>query len=176
VSIEAVGGVTAGIRTAPYRWGQAILSLPLSRQFAVFATAGSPAPRWFALDPGGGRRAALGLRFTDAVGPVVEALDRAHGVRAPRIHWRLEKRGEGVRRLEIEAKGVRSVEVMGDMTSWSPMVLERLAGDRWSIDLELGPGVHEINLRLDGGPWLPPPGAPTRQDGFNGEVGLIVVE
>jgi hypothetical protein len=37
------------------------------------------------------------------------------------------------------------------------------------------PGVHEINLRIDRGVWLAPPGLPTRKDSFNGEVGLIVV-
>jgi hypothetical protein len=31
-------------------------------------------------------------------------------------------------------------------------------------------------VRLDHGKWRSPPGVPTRRDGFNGEVGVIVVE
>jgi hypothetical protein len=76
LTVETAGGFTASMHSSPYRWGQAVVSVPMTRQFALFATAGSRAPRWFALDPGGGQHAALGLRFTEVVGPVLEAIDR----------------------------------------------------------------------------------------------------
>ena len=37
-------------------------------------------------------------------------------------------------------------------------------------------GVHQINMRIDGGQWIAPPGMPTRKDEFNGDVGLVVVK
>src|SRR5262249_9203575 len=64
VTLETSGGLTAGLHTAPSRWGQAMASYPLTRQFAVFALAGSPAPRWYTVDPSRDHHAALGLRFT----------------------------------------------------------------------------------------------------------------
>ena len=42
-------------------------------------------------------------------------------------------------------------------------------------DKQLGPGMYHINVRVDGGPWMAPPGIPTMHDGFSGDVGLIVV-
>jgi hypothetical protein len=175
LTFETAGGFTASMQSAPYRWGQAVVSMPVSRQFALFATAGSRAPRWFALDPGGGHRATFGLRFTDAVGPVVETIGRVHETQ-PSLRWHLEKHKDGWRTLVVIAHRARMVEVMGDMTDWSPLALTPLGGDRWEIELPLDVGVHEIELRLDGGAWMPPPGAPTRMDGFNGEVGQIVIE
>ena len=44
-----------------------------------------------------------------------------------------------------------------------------------SSSLPLSPGMHQINVRVDGGPWIAPPGVPTMRDGFNGEVGLVVI-
>jgi hypothetical protein len=43
------------------------------------------------------------------------------------------------------------------------------------LSVELSPGVHHLNVRLDGGPWLVPAGAFAVDDGFGGHVGLIVV-
>lgn len=83
---------------------------------------------------------------------------------------------EGERTIVIRAAGIESVEIMGDFTEWEPRALTRYGRDHWQITLPLSPGVHEINVRLDHGKWRSPPGVPTRRDGFNGEVGVIVVE
>jgi hypothetical protein len=37
-------------------------------------------------------------------------------------------------------------------------------------------GIHHINMRIDGGTWIAPPGVPSIRDGFNGEVGVLVVK
>jgi Na+-translocating ferredoxin:NAD+ oxidoreductase RnfG subunit len=39
----------------------------------------------------------------------------------------------------------------------------------------MSPGVHQINVRVDKGQWVAPPNLPITKDGFNGEVGLMVV-
>ena len=72
--------------------------------------------------------------------------------------------------------GARLVEVNGDFTDWQPLRLDHVGGDRWKAIVALMPGVHQVSLRVDGGAWLPPPGAPTAADGFGGMVGVVVVE
>ena len=81
----------------------------------------------------------------------------------------------GTQKITVRVGGVETVEVMGDFSDWTPLVLMRRGRDLWDISLPVTAGVHEINLRIDRGPWLAPPGLPTRKDSFNGEVGLLVV-
>lgn len=81
----------------------------------------------------------------------------------------------GTQKITVRVGGVETVEVMGDFSDWTPLVLMRRGRDLWDITLPVAAGVHEINLRLDGGQWLAPPGLPTRRDSFNGDVGLLVV-
>jgi hypothetical protein len=81
----------------------------------------------------------------------------------------------GTQKITIRVGGVETVEVMGDFSDWTPLLLMRRGRDLWDLTLPVSTGVHEINLRLDGGPWLAPPGLPTRKDSFNGDVGLLVV-
>ena len=76
----------------------------------------------------------------------------------------------------MRAPGARFVEVMGDFTRWEPLRLERAGGDRWQTTVMLEPGVHQVNLRIDGGAWMPPPGAPTTADGYGGTTGVMVAE
>jgi hypothetical protein len=83
--------------------------------------------------------------------------------------------GTSLQRLTARIGGVETVEVMGDFTDWAPIPLIRRGRDLWELLVPLGPGVHQINLRIDGGQWIAPPGVPTLKDGFNGEVGVLVV-
>jgi hypothetical protein len=82
----------------------------------------------------------------------------------------------GERTIVVRAGGIERVEVMGSFTGWEPRALTRYGRDYWEITLSNPPGVHEINGRLDNGKWRPPPGMPARRDGFNGEVGILIVE
>lgn len=84
--------------------------------------------------------------------------------------------GYGNRTITLRAGGVERVEIMGSFTDWEPRVLTRVGRDRWEITLPVAAGVHQINVRLDNGKWRPPPGLPAMRDGFNGDVGIWVVE
>jgi hypothetical protein len=42
--------------------------------------------------------------------------------------------------------------------------------------LPLKPGKYQMNLRIDGGNWLVPPGLLSMSDEFGGTVGLLVIE
>jgi hypothetical protein len=46
----------------------------------------------------------------------------------------------------------------------------------WSMPLVTSPGTHQVNVRVDGGPWQVPPGLTSMADEFGGAVGLLVVE
>jgi len=68
------------------------------------------------------------------------------------------------------------VELTGDFTNWDPVPLGRRSDGRWSVTLPLAPGVHQVTVRVDGGPWLVPAGFATIDDEFGGVAGLLVVE
>jgi hypothetical protein len=64
---------------------------------------------------------------------------------------------------------------MGDFTDWKPQPLIALGSGRWIISDALASGVHHLNVRFDGGPWVVPSGISAVDDGFGGRVGLLVV-
>jgi hypothetical protein len=78
-------------------------------------------------------------------------------------------------KIIIHVGGVETVDVMGDFSDWSPLTLSRRGRDTWELTVPLSAGMHQINVRVDGGPWMAPPGVPTMHDLFNGDVGLVVV-
>ena len=85
----------------------------------------------------------------------------------------------GARDVTLRARvaGARSVEVSGDFTNWTPVRLAPAADSGWwSLTLPLRPGKYQMNLRVDGGKWLVPPGVLSMVDEFGGAVGLLVVE
>jgi hypothetical protein len=79
------------------------------------------------------------------------------------------------RNLTIRWAPARTAEVMGDFTDWKPQPLVRMSGGRWTLPAVLSRGVHHLNVRFDGGPWLVPSGSFQVDDGFGGVVGMIVV-
>lgn len=89
--------------------------------------------------------------------------------------FELRPAGTEVQRITARIGGVESVEVMGDFSDWEPMPLIRRGRDAWELLVPMSPGVHQINMRIDRGLWIAPPGMPARKDGFNGEVGIVVV-
>jgi hypothetical protein len=67
------------------------------------------------------------------------------------------------------------VEISGDFTNWTPVPLKLGSNGWWDVTLPIGPGKYQMNLRLDGGEWLVPPGLLSMLDEFGGKVGLLVV-
>lgn len=82
----------------------------------------------------------------------------------------------GERTIIVRAGGIERLEVMGTFTGWEARPLTRFGRDHWELTVPISAGIHEINIRMDGGKWRPPPGLPTRRDGFNGEVGILVID
>jgi hypothetical protein len=78
-------------------------------------------------------------------------------------------------RLAIVGPAADRAEAMGDFTDWHPRPLVRAGQGRWALDAALSRGVHQLNVRFDGGEWVVPAGTVAVDDGFGGEVGIFVV-
>ncbi len=90
--------------------------------------------------------------------------------------FELRPAGQTLQRITARIGGVETVEVMGDFTDWTPLPLMRRGRDHWELLVPMKAGVHQINMRIDGGQWIAPPGMPTMKDDFSGDVGVVVVK
>ncbi len=137
---------------------------------------------------GGGRQPALPLRGLPARSYAMGGIELAYWpisrpasvpVSLPRAallkSFEVRPAAMGMQKLTIRVGGVETVDVMGDFSDWSPLTLARKGRDLWELSIPLSAGMHQINVRVDGGPWMAPPGIPLMHDNFNGDVGLIVV-
>ena len=71
--------------------------------------------------------------------------------------------------------GAATVAVAGDWNGWEPAPLTRSPDGRWLLPRDLPAGVHRFNLLVDGERWIVPEGVPSVDDGFGGQVGLLVI-
>ena len=86
------------------------------------------------------------------------------------------RQGDDVR-LTLYAPGATAVEISGDFTDWRPVPLSRNPGnaDAWVATFRIPRGMHRINVRRDGGPWMAPGGTTRSADDYDGEVGVFVL-
>ena len=155
------------------RWTAATATIWLSDRIAIVG--------------GGGRQPALPLRGLPARSFGMAGLELAYWpmsktsvpVSLPRAtlvkSFEMRPASPGMHKIIIHVRGVETVDVMGDFSDWSPLMLQRRGRDLWELSVPLSPGMHQINVRVDRGPWMAPPGMPTMRDSFGGEVGLISV-
>ena len=173
LGVESIAGVTLSRHFSARRWMQASFDVAVRPRLAIYATVGSSAPKWLALEPGLSHNARLGLRLTSAANAAAaEPADLRP--RAP--EFKLRHLGEDWYVIEVRARAAGPVEVMGDFSAWEPRALRHVTGSRWALALRLDPGVHQIQVRVDGGAWSPPSGLPAASDGFNGDVGVFVAD
>ena len=170
-----------------YRFGDAYDVTPDSRRWSSAA-----ATVWLgdrvAFIAGGGRQPALPLRGLPARSFMMAGLELAYWpmsrssvpVSLPRStlinSFEMRPTPTGMQKIIIRVGGVETVDVMGDFSDWSPLTLARKGRDLWELSVPLSPGMHQINVRVDGGAWVAPPGMPTMHDNYNGDVGLLVVQ
>ncbi len=81
----------------------------------------------------------------------------------------------GAAGVRVIVPGARRVELMADFTDWLPVVLSPDGNEAWRYRVALAPGVYRVNIRIDGGAWVAPPGLTAAADEFDGVVGLLVV-
>jgi hypothetical protein len=86
------------------------------------------------------------------------------------------RESDGGRELRVYAPSARSVEINADFTRWEPLALKRGGDGWWSAVRPIAPGSYQMNLRIDGGEWIAPPGLLTTRDEFGGIVGILTIE
>lgn len=132
----------------------------------------------------GGRFVSLSLRFGQrrpTQPPNNQSSQQSPSVMAPEIvpaaSGLLVSRGGGdLVTLQVNVPGAQLVEINGDFTNWIPVPLVPAAGDRWSVSVRIKRGKYQMNMRVDGGQWIVPPGLLSMADEFGGTVGLLVIE
>ncbi|MGE0354612.1 MAG: glycogen-binding domain-containing protein [Gemmatimonadales bacterium] len=121
-----------------------------------------------------GRFATLGMRVS--LRPHESAVPERTPAAGHREATEVVKADAGRYLLSVYAPRATTVEIMGSFNDWTPAELAPLDHERWGALFPLTPGVHEINVRIDGGPWIAPPGLPRMRDEFAGTVGVLLVE
>lgn len=181
--LELIG--VAGMRSAidgydddPDPWASVNATAWLLRAVGVTAGIGS-----YPADPGqdfsAARYVTLGLRvaaMNTRRSPVVLSADVLGGTRVAPPAMTVTAGPGAVRTITFRATAARTVEIMGDFTDWTPVQMSpgRPSGT-WAISLPISHGVHQINVRLDGGSWVVPEGLTVIKDEFGGSVGILLV-
>lgn len=170
--LELSAGRRSGELESPgAMWGRVATAVPLSRRMAMVAEAGSrastpeerlPAGRFFSV---GMRLLSDGPRRHFSPPPAPPGAPALELVPAP----------EGARTLRLSGVDGRQVALLADFTDWSPVEMTRTPAGEWELTLVLAPGSYRLCLRADGGACLPPPGLPTVEDEFGGQVGILLV-
>ena len=173
IALGAAGGLVMGSGFAPRRWMRGSAAVRVLPAVSMFGSYGGTQSGLFAGETPGRPEAAMGVRVTPA--PLGSAGTRGPGPLAVRS-WRLRQVGEGGYRFIVRAHGANAVELMGDMTDWQPIPLERAGASAWEATLVMTPGVHQILVRLEGGTWEVPPRMTSTESEFAGRVGILVVE
>jgi hypothetical protein len=170
-SIGATAGTRRGTGVAAQQWWQGSASLRLTANVNVTADFGRT-PSEVLLGLRGGQYTTFGMRLDVPHRRVF----RKHPVivAAPPIEISREISGQVRVRFALPTS-VRAATLTGDVTTWQPVALTRLADGRWEVWLDAVPGLYRVNLRLDDGPWLAPPGMPAVDDDFGGRVGLLAL-
>jgi hypothetical protein len=78
--------------------------------------------------------------------------------------------------LRVRAPGASRVEISGDFTQWQPIALSPTADGWWTTTQTIRPGTYQMNLRINGGAWVAPPGLLTTRDEFGTISGILIIE
>jgi hypothetical protein len=80
-----------------------------------------------------------------------------------------------IREVKVWAPGARVVEIMADFVDWLPVPLIRQPNGEWRGYYRISPGLHRVNVRLDGVELDAPLNWPQERDEFLGAVALVLV-
>ncbi|HEX6627442.1 MAG TPA: glycogen-binding domain-containing protein [Gemmatimonadaceae bacterium] len=160
-------------------WGNVGVSRWLTPNLAIVASGGS-----YPIDPTqgypGGRFVSLGLRIASAArrvsSPSIDASASQSDSSGASVVKFLTDRNAGVVTFRIFAPSAQSVELTGDFTNWDPLAAAPVGDGWWTVARPLIVGKYQMNLRIDGGKWVVPPGLLAIVDEFGGNVGLLVIE
>lgn len=179
------------------RFGNQLTALgPNTKSWASFSAAGWMTPHvalavgggTYPIDPTqgfpGGRFFSLSIRLATGRNRTVlpqgaqqnPLESRPDGILPGVAGFAAEQSAPGIVTLKVNAPRAQLVEVTGDFTNWVPTRLQPSGSGWWSTALPMSPGKYQMNLRIDGGPWMVPPGLLSMLDEFGGTVGLLVID
>lgn len=75
--------------------------------------------------------------------------------------------------IRVRMERASTVEISSEVTEWQPVVMRLAADGWWETELRAAPGTYRMNIRVDGGAWVAPPGVPSTRDEFGGSVGIV---
>jgi hypothetical protein len=169
-SMEAVVGARPRIgRYASTAWTRIGASYPLNDRLSLAAFAGTD-PGHVGLGVPSSMFASIALRARPWRRTAATGRDLG-----PLVAFTAAREGAAGYRVTYLAPNAKTVEVSGDFNRWSPVTLRQTHAGVWEATLPLRPGTYRVNVRIDGGRWLPPAGLPQAEDDFNGAVGVLVV-
>jgi hypothetical protein len=178
---DALTVLSADTRT----WASVTASRWIVPRIALVASGGT-----YPIDPTqgfpGGRFVSLAVRVKTGVlrgthpsesGRGVEVQDSDH-VPAAIAEFKVDRGPSGTVRFTANTAGAKLVEISGDFTKWEPvrLVENALRPGEWSLVLPIERGKYQMNVRVNGGQWVVPPGLLPMADEFGGAVGLLVIE
>lgn len=171
-----IGNPIPSLPTNRKVWGALSVTRWMSPSVGVEAAVGTY-PVDFTQGFPGGQYVSLSLRLSPSrrSGIDVSLAGRAAAVESDVRAFRTEKVSGGEYRISVFAPGASTAEVTGDFTLWKPRHLNRSAGGWFEVTVPIGAGTHQLNVRLDGGAWVVPPGLTRLLDEFGGSVGLLDV-
>jgi len=166
--LESLGGTSRV-------WGNLSVTRWLTSRAALVLAGGS-----YPIDPTqgfpGGRFVSLSVRLSHPPRARRAAItDSAQVVAVPPASFEFTRSGEVVT-FRVYDPVAHNVELAGDFTEWDPVAMTPTGNGWWISSRGLNPGKYQINLRIDGGKWIVPPGLLGMLDEFGGSVGLLVVD
>lgn len=188
VELDATGGFRSGSRLPALggtakSWGNVSVTGWIASRLAIVASAGTY-PVDLTQGFPGGRFASLSLRLgtrrnparTESISDLVSSRGSTSRNRSGMTSFDTKVISGGLREIRVQAPGVSSVELMGDFTNWAPISLRDAGSGWWVAALPIKTGIHEMNVRVNGGEWVTPPGLPQRHDEFGSSVGILVIQ
>lgn len=163
LDVRATLGRRTGDDITAQTWYRLEAVLPVAEAASVvLTTARHPADAVLGLR--GSRELTLGLKV---------ALPDADRRNVEPLRVEVVRESPEVVRVMFLLPGGSRARVMGEMTGWQPVELEPAGRGRFVGWFASGTGTFRVNVSLDGGPWIAPPGMPRMEDGFGGLVGLL---
>ena len=81
-----------------------------------------------------------------------------------------------LRVIRLRLAHAAQVELTADFLDWRVLSFTPAGAGVWEVRVAIPPGRHRVSIRIDGGPWIVPPGLPAIDDDFTAASGLLRVE
>ena len=177
VAVNRVGSRLPSFTHNPRVWGNVSAAAWLLPRVALLASAGTYPVDYTQGFPGGiFVSAGVRISLTRTARPILPTLTLEPVPAATSVtELQLAGTAGGGQILRLRVPGARTVEVNGDFTGWVPRALSRGTDGWYPLDRPLSPGTYQMNVRVNGGKWLPPPALTSVTDEFGGLTAVCIV-